>query len=104
MQFEIAKPRKLSTNEIEAEIIHIDHFGNLIINLKREDLLENFVIKVTEKQIAKHLKYYAEAEKGEILSIFGSAGFLEIVAFQDSANVLLNVKIGDKIFVTRGAN
>jgi S-adenosyl-L-methionine hydrolase (adenosine-forming) len=104
VRFEIAKPQKNSAGEIEGEIIHIDRFGNLITNLKGEDLPEKFVIKITEKTITKHLKYYAEAETGEIFSILGSAGFLEIVAFRDSAKAFLNVKLWDKVFLTGSEN
>jgi S-adenosyl-L-methionine hydrolase (adenosine-forming) len=104
VRFEISKPRKNSAEETEAEILQIDRFGNLITNLKSADLPEKFVLKVNEKLITKHQKYYAEAESGEIFSIVGSAGFLEIVAFRDSAKGLLNVKIGDKVFVKESGN
>lgn len=104
VRFEIAEPGKISANEIEGEIIHIDRFGNLITNFKGEDLPEKFVIRITEKTFSKHLKYYAEADPGEIFSILGSAGFLEIVAYRDSAKALLNAKIGDKVFVAECEN
>lgn len=99
VRFEISNPRKISERETKAEIIHIDHFGNLITNLKAVDLPESFELRVNEKLILKHHKYYAEARKSDIFSIFGSADYLEIVAFQDSAKDLLNVKIGDEVFV-----
>lgn len=94
------KPHKNSENEIVAEIIHADRFGNLITNLTSDYLPENFTLKVAGTTINKHQKYFAEAEKSELFMIFGSAGFLEIVAFQDSAQRLLNVKIGQEIVVT----
>lgn len=99
IKFEESKPRKISETEIEAEIIYADHFGNLITNLKKEDLPEKFVLKIGERKIEKLQKYFSEAEKSEVLMIFGSAGFLEIVAFQDSAQKVLDAKIGDKIIV-----
>lgn len=104
VRFEISKPRRISADEIEAEITHIDRFGNLITNLKAEDLPENFVLKVNEKRIVKHHKYYAEAKTGELFSIMGSADYLEIVAFRDSAKAALNVKIGDRVFAAKSEN
>ncbi|MEP6902072.1 MAG: SAM-dependent chlorinase/fluorinase [Actinomycetota bacterium] len=93
------KPRKINNNEIEAEIVGIDRFGNLITNLKREDLPEKFALEIGGKQIDKLQKYFAEAKKGEVFMIFGSAEFLEVVAFQSSAENLLKAQTGQKIKV-----
>lgn len=100
VRFETPKPRKISAFETEAAIIHIDHFGNLITNLKAEDLPAKFVLEVNETRIRRHQKFYAEAEKGEIFSIFGSAGFLEIVAFQASAEQRLEARAHQKILLS----
>ncbi|HEX8736576.1 MAG TPA: SAM-dependent chlorinase/fluorinase [Pyrinomonadaceae bacterium] len=99
VRFEIAKPRQISPRETEAEIIHVDYFGNLITNLKTEDLPAKFAVEVNETRIEKHQKFYAEAAEGEIFSIFGSAGFLEIVAFRDSAARLLKAATHQKILL-----
>jgi S-adenosyl-L-methionine hydrolase (adenosine-forming) len=98
-RFEEANSRKISDTEIESEIIHIDRFGNLITNLKAEDLPEKFALEIGRKRIEKLQNYFAEAEKSELFMIFGSAEFLELVAFQDSAENLLQVEIGQKIMV-----
>jgi S-adenosylmethionine hydrolase len=100
VRFETAKPQKNSENIIEAEVIHIDRFGNLITNLKSEDLPEKFSLEIGGVKIEKLRSYYAEAEKGEIFMILGSAGFLEIASFQNSAEDLLNAEIGQKIYLT----
>ena len=86
-------------DENEAGIIHIDRFGNLVTNLKREDLPAKFFIEIDGKRIEKLQKFYAEAQKSEVFMIFGSAGFLEIVAFQDSAEKLLNAKFGQIVHI-----
>jgi S-adenosylmethionine hydrolase len=93
------KIQKIAENMIEAEIIHADRFGNLITNLKKEDLPENFVLEIGESRIERLQNYFAEAKKSEIFMIFGSTSFLEIVAFQDSAKKLLRAEIGQKILV-----
>ncbi|HEY0049581.1 MAG TPA: SAM-dependent chlorinase/fluorinase [Pyrinomonadaceae bacterium] len=101
IRFEMPQPRNLSAGEIEAEIIHIDYFGNLITNLKAEDLPAEFFLEVNETRVERHQKFYAEAEKGEIFSIAGSAGFLEIVAFQDSAKRLLKAEAHQKFLLLK---
>jgi S-adenosylmethionine hydrolase len=101
IRFEIAAPRRISDEKIEAEIIHIDRFGNLITNLRADDLPEKFSLEINETRIEKHLKYYAEAKSDEIFSIFGSAGFLEIGAKENSASDLLKAQNGDRVFLAK---
>lgn len=97
VRFEKNKPRKVSDKETEAEIIYIDRFGNLITNLTQKDLPENFTLKINETKIEKIQNFFAEADDEELFMILGSAGFLEIVAFQNSAATLLKVKRGQKV-------
>ena len=99
VRLEESKPRKVSDKEIEAAIIHIDRFGNLITNLTQKDLPQNFTLKINGKKIEKIRDFFAEAEKGELFIIMGSAGFLEVAAFQDSAVNILSAKIGQKITI-----
>ncbi|MDQ3323584.1 MAG: SAM-dependent chlorinase/fluorinase [Acidobacteriota bacterium] len=91
-------PRKTADKKIEGEIVYIDRFGNLITNLRKKNLPGDFCLEINGKEIEKLMAYFAEAEKSEIFMIFGSAGFLEIVAFRDSAENLLSAKIGDAVF------
>lgn len=99
IKFENIRPKHIAVNLLESEIIHVDRFGNLITNLKREDVENNFTIEINGKLIEKCFNFYAEAEPDEIFTIFGSADYLEIVAYQNSAQDLLKVKTGEKIRV-----
>ncbi len=95
------KPQINNENEIAAKIIHIDRFGNLIANLRNADAPENFTVKIAGQTIEKTREFYAEAENAEVFMIWGSAGFLEIVAFRDSAAKLLSVEIGQKVIARK---
>lgn len=97
--FEESQPRKVSANETEAQIVHTDCFGNLITNLKSEDLPEKFSLEIGGKTISRLRNFFAEAEESEVFMIEGSAGFLEIAAFRDSAAKLLSAANGQKIIV-----
>lgn len=94
-------PKTNNDNTITAEIIHIDRFGNLITNVARSDLPKNFYIDIGFERIAKHFRFFAESETGELFSLVGSAGFLEIVVNQGSAQKLLNAKTGQTLRLTR---
>lgn len=91
------KPRKISAKILEAEIIYADRFGNLITNLTEDDLPKMFYLELYNRKISKIQNYFSEAEANEIFMIFGSAGFLEIAAFKNSAKKILNAEINDKI-------
>lgn len=100
IKFAEAKPEKTSENQIQGEIIFIDRFGNLITNLEKNDLPQNFALEIGEKRIENLKQYFAEAEKSEVFMIFGGAGFLEIAANQDSAEKILESRVGEKVKVT----
>ncbi|MBX7169530.1 MAG: SAM-dependent chlorinase/fluorinase [Pyrinomonadaceae bacterium] len=95
--FDDTRPKIIEENLLEAEIVHIDHFGNIVTNLKKEDVKGDFALEINGIEIAKNLSFYAEAEIGEVFTIWGSAGYLEIVANQNSASELLKTKTGEKI-------
>jgi S-adenosylmethionine hydrolase len=98
-RFAETRPRKMSVGGIEAEIIAIDRFGNLVTNLKREDLPARFVLQIGANEIEKFQNYFAESRPGELFTIMGSAGFLEICVFQGSAKNVLDASEGQKIIV-----
>ena len=94
-------PRAANENEIAAQIIHIDRFGNLVTNLKRTDLPEKFILQIGSNNIKNLRTFYAEAETNELFMIFGSSEFLEVVAFCNSAAKLLGVNLGDEVRVQK---
>jgi S-adenosyl-L-methionine hydrolase (adenosine-forming) len=65
------------------QIVSVDHFGNLITNIHRKEI-EGFaggrtlVIRLEDLIIEGVRGTYAEAGKGEILSLLGSSDYLEI--------------------------
>jgi S-adenosylmethionine hydrolase len=96
---EIFRSEKPEIEYKQPQIIHIDRFGNIITNLKKEDLPPGFTLEIGGRAIKKLQKFYAEAEKDEVFMIFGSAGYLEIAAFQNSAAKILAATVGQKITV-----
>ena len=93
------QPRRISADIIKAEIIGVDRFGNLITNLRRENLPEKFTVEIADRRLEKLCGFFAEAEPNEVFMIFGSAGFLEIAARQNSAAKILKVEAGTEISV-----
>ena len=96
-----ARPERISAREIDGRIIHIDRFGNLVTNLTREDLPDDFTLDIGGRTIAAHRRFYAEAQEGEVFSIMGSAGFLEISVRNGSAKDILGAQTAQKILIRR---
>lgn len=67
---------------------YVDHFGNLITNFSKEMAIKPFEVWVNGKKV-RLVNTYAEGEEGEIISLFGSEGLLEIALKNGSAFEIL---------------
>jgi len=101
---DFAKP-SVDGEVIVGEVLHVDGFGNVITNFS-EDFLRGFGlnegdlidVSVNERSFRLRLcKAYGEVEKGELLAIFDSYGFLEFSVNLGNASNSLGAKIGDKV-------
>lgn len=100
IRFEQIKPKMISKDQIEAQILHIDHFGNIVTNLTAEYLPKKFALSIndrTGRKIERLRGYYSESEPGEVFLIVGSTGYIEIASNQSSAERLLGAEINDLI-------
>jgi S-adenosylmethionine hydrolase len=83
---------------IEAEVIYVDGFGNLVLN-SREIPWDRVV--VSGRSLAR-VRTYAEAREVEPLITIGSHDFAEIAVNGGSARDLLGLSPGDRIVLERG--
>jgi S-adenosyl-L-methionine hydrolase (adenosine-forming) len=87
----------ITADMIRATIIHIDHFENVIVNLKQEvfDRVRNgrsFALYYKQYDPIKFLSYdYGDVAIGDPLAFFNSSGYLEIAINMDKASSLLNL-------------
>ncbi len=99
----------ITPDAIEAEVVHLDRFGNLITNLERRELedwlgdrsLAQAHITVAERQIDGIAETYGNAPPGALLALFESTGCLEIAAREASAARLLNAARGTEVTLRR---
>ncbi len=87
------------------KVIHIDRFGNIITNVKENEINFNygdiitikFITKTGIKKIkCKFVKSYFEEKEG-FLCLINSEGFLEIAKFMDNAAKYLEVDYLDRV-------
>lgn len=90
-------------NKISGQITHIDHYGNVITNIHRTDLpeqFENTLIKIIFKRRTLTLPVvstYAEAPDKRLFALFNSDDELEFAIKQNSAAKTLKPKIGEPV-------
>ena len=84
---------------IQGAILAVDQFGNLITNLKPDDVPVPFKILAGQKEITGFRKTYGEGTPGEVIVVPGSTGYLEIAVKGGSAAAALNLKAGAPIGV-----
>jgi len=95
---DIVLPAK-SDRRIIGEIVYIDHFGNCISNISKNDFKENNVAEVNIKhfQFERLSDSYAEHEQNEPLAIVSSHDYLEIAVRDGNAAKILNIKKGEPV-------
>ena len=84
---------------IQGTIVAVDHFGNLITNLKPSDIPGAFKIMAGQQEITRVHMSYADGAPGEVFIVPGSCGYLEIAVKNGSAAAQLNMKVGIPIGV-----
>jgi S-adenosylmethionine hydrolase len=97
-----ARPR--GENRLLARVLRIDKFGNIITDLRRQDLHDDFVIRVAGLDVTRLCDTFAEAEPGEFFAIEGSTGYIEIALNQGSAAERLNIAMSTEIEVETGSS
>jgi len=88
----------LDNNWIEGQIIFIDNFENVIVNITHEQFEEqrkgrSFQIVFKREEKIEHIsESYADVNEGEKLALFNSAGYLEIAINKGNAAGLFGLK------------
>lgn len=95
---------QISENIIRGQIIYIDKFGNLITNIKPENIpnsISNAKLTISGQDFKIDGIYdcYADAASTEPLALWGSHGYLEIAVNQKRANAVLKMTYNDQIVI-----
>lgn len=93
-----------SNNALRGIIIHIDHFGNAITNIVKDEFLDlkegrRFQIFIRNLRLQRIVSTYADVSKGEALGIFGDNQHLEISIREGSAHQLLGLNVQDMLTI-----
>ncbi len=100
---------RISGEEIICEVIYVDKFGTLRLNVTLHELMKcgirlknQILVKWNEKNvILPLLRTFGEVKAGELLLLVDSSDHLCIAVNQGSAAVKLGLKVGSKITLIR---
>jgi S-adenosylmethionine hydrolase len=94
----IPKPSLDSEGNLVGRVLHVDHFGTLITNIRSNDLPgKDVMVEVAGHCIQGISNYYAQKEGA--MAILGSSGYLEVSLRDGSACDFLGAIVGDEIKV-----
>ena len=101
------RPPTFAAGMVASQILHIDRYGNVILNLPKDGdmaakLHEGNLVRISigkDSFSAPLVKAYGEVEKGRLLLLYGGSGLLEIGMNQGSAERQLKVEPGTTVFL-----
>jgi S-adenosylmethionine hydrolase len=92
MDLELPVPA-ISSREVSGQIVHCDHFGNLLTNITSAELrglmsahgAGGLTVTVGRRSVGPVVRTYGEGRSGALLALVGSSGRLEIAVREGSA-------------------
>jgi len=101
----IPRISRASKKMISGHVVHVDHYGNLITNIKKLDfdiLSKDKVYQLTfgRETMDKVHKSYFETEDGDCCVLFNQQGYLEISINKGNASELLGLEVDSPVNIT----
>jgi S-adenosylmethionine hydrolase len=97
-------PESKATPEgnLVAHVLHIDHFGNLILNVTAADVDEGVTLELGGYTIKGLGRTFTDATRGQLLAYVGSSmDHVEIALREGNAAREIGINIGDQILIRR---
>jgi len=93
----IARKSRATKKQISGNVIHIDHYGNLVTNIEEEvfNIIckdRKYIIQFAREKLNGINSLSNETEDGDCFVLFNSGGFLEIGINKGNASELLGLK------------
>jgi hypothetical protein len=93
-----------NTSSIRGTVIHIDNFGNAIVNITKTMFTQftdgkRFTIMVNIASATSISAKYDDVDEGEMVCLFNSSGYLEVAINKGKAENLLGLKIDSPVLV-----
>lgn len=98
VRLKIPSPEIIPTG-LSAEIIHIDHFGNLTTSVHHLDVGQHtrLSVKIGDTHITDLVRTFGERPQGTLIALYGSSGDLIISEVNGNAARRLDAGLGDPV-------
>jgi len=102
--FPLPQPQVLPDGVVVGHVLHVDRFGNLILDVREGDFIlgGGIILEVAGRRIQGLGRTFTDVPAGELVAYIASSGHLEIAWREGNAAQSLGMKRGDKI-VLKGA-
>jgi len=103
-RFALPRP-KPAGDSLKAVVLRVDAFGNLMTNLRAEDLPESTVatgkikLQVAGKSVERFVATFGEGGAGETVALIGSTGYVEIAINKGNASRTLSATRGAEVIL-----
>jgi S-adenosylmethionine hydrolase len=95
----LTHPYRVRDDVLVGHILHIDNFGNLITNIRSEDLPKQAITVEVGGHSVSGLSHIYE-EGGGLLALIGSSGYLEISLKRGNASTFLAAEVGSEVKIS----
>ena len=98
----LSLPRPVMKGEtLVGEVMHVDSFGNLASNIRREDLAGwgEVGVRVKGEAISGLVRTFGEKPAGALIALYGSTGNLIVSVVNGNAAQQLRADVGDEVAV-----
>jgi S-adenosylmethionine hydrolase len=94
------KPQR-QENTLIGEVIHIDHFGNMFVNITAEDLagLEVIAVQLGDYRLSGMSRTFGEKAPGELIALYSSTNELLVAQVNGNAAKTMHSNVGDHVEV-----
>lgn len=108
VRFPLPRPKR-EKGTIKGVVLQVDSFGNLMTNLRAEDLPPAALtdgridLQVSGQRVEQFAQTFAHGAPGQPIALLGSSGFLEVAVNRGNAAQLLGIGRGAEVTLRDGA-
>jgi S-adenosylmethionine hydrolase len=100
VRWPVPEPKPAPNGGLIAHVMHIDHFGNLILDAKARHLKGAASFELAGRTIDYLSRTFADVPPGELVAYIGSSqDHVEIAVRDGSAAGVLGLDVGDQVLV-----
>ena len=86
-------------NVLHGEVMHIDYYGNIIVNMRRDDVepMRPVNVLIGGRQIEGLVHTFGERDPGTLLVLYSPSYYLMIAVTNGNAAAQLGAQVGDPV-------